>query len=109
MRAYKNKAQCLADFSRWYSTKDSDADAKKKYDFTVQIAPHVITEVEYWNGHQIWTETKKGGRAVRRDKANRIMWVSPSIVFPPISGLSEFVVEDPKQGWIIKNRPVLCG
>lgn len=107
LRAYKNKAQCLADFSNWHATKEADADAKQKYEFTVQIAPAAVTEYEFWeshigwNGHQIWAETKKGGRAVRRDKSDNIVWVSPGILFPLLSAMSEFVTEDPNNGWQI--------
>lgn len=85
---YKNPEQCLADFSDWYETKDKNADAKRKYDFTVQIAPAAIEEYHYWsqhaswNGHHIWDETKKGGRACRRDGNNRITWMSPGLMFP---------------------------
>ena len=108
LRAYKNKAQCLSDFSEWYVGKDVDADAKAKYDFSVQFAPQAIREFEYWqthpswNGHQIWETTKKGGRAVRR-KAGQIVWVSPGIIFPVVSGLSAFVTHDPQEGWIIEK------
>ena len=107
LRAYKNKAQCLSDFSDWYLRKDDDTEVKAKYDFTVQFAPQAIKEFEHWqahsswNGHKIWETTKKGGRAVRRDSAGQINWVSPGIVFPVVSGLSAFVVQDPQQRWII--------
>ena len=109
LRAYKNRAQCLSDFSDWYTRKNSDLEAKAKYDFTVQFAPQAITEFEYWrthsgwNGHQIWEETKKGGRAVRRNKAGRIIWVSPGIIFPLVSGLSAFLVQDTRQRWSIEK------
>ena len=72
LRAYKNKAQCLADFSHWYLNKKEDPEARAKYDFTVKFAPQAIKEFEYWQTHPGWTGhnihemTKKGGRAVRR-------------------------------------------
>lgn len=108
LRAYKNKAQCLSDFSEWYMIRQSKPDAKAKYDFTVQFAPQAIREFEYWqthsswNGHQIWEMTRKGGRAVRR-KAGQIVWVSPGIIFPVVSGLSAFVTQDSKEGWAIRK------
>ncbi|MCY3606226.1 MAG: AIPR family protein [Gammaproteobacteria bacterium] len=112
LRAYKNKAQCLSHFADWHGTRKSDPHAKEKYDFTVEFAPHAIREFEYWqqhpgwNGHQIWATTKKGGRAVRRDKQKNITWVSPGIVFPLVSGLSAFVIRRPRKGWVI-DKPDL--
>ena len=101
LRAYKNPEQCLTDFCHWYETRGSNANSKARYDFTVQIAPLALLEYEKWsshpdwNGHHIWEETKKGGRAVRRDKkTQKIDWVSPAILFPLMGSLSEFSVKD---------------
>jgi len=112
LRAYKNPEQCLTDFSDWYEHKKSDRDARNKYEFTVQIAPYAIEEYEYWerheswNGHRVWEETKKGGRACRRDKANKIVWVSPGLVFPILGAMSEFVQETKPGKWSI-SKPSL--
>jgi hypothetical protein len=110
LRAYKNPEQCLTDFSNWYETKGADPDAKRKYDFTVSIAPIAIQEYEHWeahdgwNGHRVWTETKKGGRACRRDEAsNRIIWVSPGLVFPILGAISEFAAETQPGKWVISK------
>jgi AIPR protein len=109
LRAYKNPEQCLTDFSTWYENRDKDPIAKKKYEFTVQIAPYAITEYEYWekqeewNGHHIWDETKKGGRACRRDKSGSIVWVSPGLVFPILGAMSEFVEEKSPGKWVISK------
>jgi hypothetical protein len=109
LRAYKNPEQCLTDFSEWYDAKDRDEEARRKYEFTVQIAPHAIAEYEYWekhegwNGHKIWEETKKGGRACRRDKAGRIVWVSPGLIFPILGAVSEFVEETSPGKWRISK------
>jgi hypothetical protein len=109
LRPYKNPEQCLSDFSAWYEAKDSDAEARAKYQFTVQIAPYAISEYDLWerhptwNGHHIWDETKKGGRACRRDKNNKIVWVSPGIVFPILGAMSEFVTKDSSDKWKIQK------
>lgn len=111
LRAYKNPEQCLTDFSQWASDKDRDQLARRKYEFTVQIAPHAIKEYEFWethtawNGQRVWEETKKGGRACRRDEKNRIIWVSPGLVFPIVGAMSEFVGRDSKGRWRI-SKPV---
>lgn len=109
LRAYKNPEQCLSDFSRWYETKGTDPEAKKKYEFTVCIAPYAIKEYSYWeghnewNGHSIWEETKKGGRACKRNADGEIDWVSPGLVFPTLGAMSEFVVSGEKDEWRIKK------
>jgi hypothetical protein len=110
LRAYKNPEQCLTDFSGWFDRRELDPIAKAKYNFTVQIAPYAIQEYDYWerhdgwNGHNIWEETKKGGRACRRDKAKKIIWVSPGLVFPVLGAMSEFVEEVSPGVWKI-NKP----
>jgi len=109
LRAYKNPEQCLTDFCEWFVSKDNPED-KHKYDFTVQIAPYALQEYEKWeshsewNGHKIWAETKKGGRAVRRNKkTKKIEWVSPAILFPLMGAMSEFCVKDKKGRWRIEK------
>lgn len=109
LRAYKNPEQCLTDFCEWFETKKSNANARAKYKFMVDIAPHALLEYARWeqhpawNGHHIWDETKKGGRAVRRDHQNRIIWVSPALLFPLMGALSEFAAQDSSGHWIIKK------
>lgn len=107
LRPYKNPEQCLTEFSEWYEAKDKDPVARRKYEFTVQIAPYAISEYAYWerheawNVHHIWEETKKGGRACRRDKAGKIVWISPGLLFPILGAMSEFVVEKSPGQWVI--------
>lgn len=106
LRAYKNPEQCLTDFCHWYETKGVNKRTREKYEFTVQIAPYALREYERWeshpewNRHHIWEETKKGGRAVRRDKkSKKITWVSPAILFPLMGALSEFAAMDGNGKW----------
>jgi len=107
LRAYKNPEQCLTDFCDWQKNRNTDVASKTKYEFTVQIAPHVLNEYKHWeahpawNGHKIWEQTK-GGRAVRRDTSGKIIWVSPALIFPLMGALSEFV-ERQKVGWKIEK------
>jgi hypothetical protein len=111
LRAYKNPEQCLTDFSRWYESKDVDPESKAKYEFSVEIAPLAIDEYNYWeaheawNGQYIWEETKKGGRACRRDQmTGKVKWVSPGLVFPILGAMSEFV-EQLDDEWVISKPP----
>jgi hypothetical protein len=111
LRPYKNPEQCLTDFSEWYEQKDIDPVARSKYNFTVQMAPYAISEYEYWerheswNGHRLWEETKKGGRACRRDKVGKVVWVSPGLVFPIVGAMAEFV-EEKALGWAVVKPKV---
>lgn len=111
LRAYKMAEQCLTDFSDWYEHKGTDAEAKAKYEFTVAIAPTALAEYEYWerhaawNGQKIWEETQKG-RACRRDKAGKIVWVSPGLVFPVMGAMSEFVTKSASGNWEL-SKPSL--
>jgi hypothetical protein len=120
LRPYKNPEQCLTEFSEWYESgkkkkdegKEFDTAALARYEFTVQIAPFALEEYEYWekhdawNGHRVWEETKKGGRACRRDKSGKIVWVSPGLVFPIVGAMSEFVQEALPGKWAI-TKPTL--
>src|SRR5207248_581310 len=89
--------------------KKGDQEAARKYDFTVAIAPYALAEYEYWerhnawNGHRVWEDTKKGGRAVRRDKSGKIVWVAPGLVFPIVGAMGEFVAETSPSRWEIKK------
>ena len=109
LRAYKNPEQCLTDFSEWYDARKEDPIARAKYEFTVQIAPYAMEEYEFWerhegwNGHNVWQETKKGGRACRRDSKKKIIWVSPGLVFPILGAMSEFIEEKSPGNWAISK------
>jgi hypothetical protein len=110
LRAYKNPEQCLTDFCDWFESKEVNSEKKQKYDFTVQIAPHALLEYDRWaahpewNKHHIWEETRKGGRAVRRNKkTKKIEWVSPAILFPLMGAMSEFSEKDKKGQWRLRK------
>jgi hypothetical protein len=112
LRPYKNPEQCLTEFSSWFEDRGRDQAAARKYSFTVQIAPYAIEEYGFWekhpawNGQRVWEETKKGGRACRRDRrTGRIVWVSPGLVFPILGAISAFVMEIEPGRWEIRKPP----
>lgn len=110
LRPYKNPEQCLTDFSDWWENYETDASAKAKYDFTVEMAPFAFREYSYWENHPGWTgqnlyEKTTGGRACRRANG-KVVWVSPGIIFPIVGAMSEFVVWDSKKGWTIDKPQV---
>jgi len=111
LRAYKNAAQCMTDFCDWYGS--TDPSNKRKYDFTVQMAPQALKEYDYWEKHSewnkqyLWEKTKKGGRAVRRDReTKKINWISPAILFPIMGAMSEFVTKDKEDNWRIQKPTI---
>jgi hypothetical protein len=112
LKPYKNKAQCLSDFSEWFVNRKTDAGAAERYQFVLDMAVVAFQEYAYWekhpawNGYQIWEQTKKGGRAVRRDKGNKIVWVSPGILFPLMNALSAFVRQDAHGKWVLDKPTV---
>lgn len=112
---YKQAGKCLKDFGEWAQSRKLDPDAKRRYDFTTQIAVAAIKEYRYWenhsawNGHHLHEKSKsanggapKGGRPVRRGPDNKIIWVAPGLLFPIMSALAAFVVQ--KDGiWVIEK------
>lgn len=113
LRPYKNPEQCLTDFCEWFETKGTNPANKAKYDFTIEIAPHALVEYHKWESHpdwnkqNMWEKTKKGGRALRRDKkTKKIAWISPSILFPIMGAMSEFIVKDKKGKWQIQKPKI---
>jgi hypothetical protein len=110
LRAYKNPEQCLTDFTTWYESRSSNGAAAAKYKFVIDIAPQAWALYKKWEAHDGWNglrifeETKKGGRAIRRDrKTGRITWVSPGLLFPLMGALSEFATVDDHGRWVIKQ------
>jgi hypothetical protein len=113
---YKQGGKCLTEFSEWARAASAgDADAKKRYDFTVAIAPIAIQEYRHWQQHDGWnaqrlheygkrSDKPHGGRPVRRD-TNKVVWVAPGILFPIMSALSAFVRR--KNGKWVLEKPSL--
>lgn len=109
VRAYSGAEQCLTNFARWAEQRNSDPQSALRYAFTVQMAPIALREYRYWerhdawNGQRVWEQTSKG-RACRRDpKTNKVVWVSPGLIFPIVAAMSEFVVE--RDGTWILDKP----
>lgn len=115
--AYKQGGKCLTDFCEWAKDREKAEDvekkeiAKRRYDFTVQMAPTAIKTYrsfeahDGWNGHRLHEKGKRsdkpeGGRPVRRDNDGRVSWVAPGILFPMMFALSAFVKET-NNGWVL--------
>jgi len=109
LKPYKHKSKCLEEFSDWYMNRSSDSAAKEKYDFVISMAALALEEYSYWekheawNGMRIWEDTKKGGRACKRDANGKVVWVSPGIMFPLMNALSAFVERDENGQWKLEK------
>lgn len=110
LRPYKNPEQCLKEFSQWWMDRKTDLVAAEKYRFMIEIASQAIDEYAYWERNEAWNgaglfeETKKGGRACRRDKkTGKVVWVSPGIIFPIVGAMGEFVTQDESGRWILRK------
>ncbi|MEP3805909.1 MAG: AIPR family protein [Sulfitobacter pontiacus] len=113
LKPYKQRGNCLDDFTRWYQNRGTDEADKARYDFTLQIAPTALRELENWTAGSMFNhkglrvETgKQNKRSFRRDgKGGQIVWASPGIVFPILSAFSEFVErEDDK--WVLRKPEI---
>ena len=112
---YKQAGKCLSDFCKWDELKDSCPDAKRRYDFTIQIAADAVKEFRYWSEHDAWngqrlhekgkgTAAPRGGRPVRR--TNGIVTnVAPGLLFPILSAVSVFV-ENENGVWVIRKPKI---
>jgi len=112
--SYKQGGKCIGDFSEWAEYRKTDSEAKKRYNFTVQMGPIAVQEYRYWEAHDSWnghrlhefgkkSERPHGGRPVRRDKASgKVNWVAPGILFPMMSALAAFVREENGQ-WFLEK------
>lgn len=109
LKPYMNKAKCLEDFSNWYKNRKTDKSAKAKYDFTLSISVLAMREYEswetsqHWVGQRIWEDTQKGGRTCKRDDSGGIVWMSPGIMYPLMSAMSEFVKQNDDGDWVIEK------
>lgn len=109
LKPYMNKAKCLEEFSNWYKNRKTDKTAKVKYEFTLNMAVTAMREYEtwetseHWVGQRIWEDTQKGGRTCKRDKNGNIVWMSPGIMYPLMSSMSEFVAKNEKGEWELKK------
>ena len=118
LRAYKNRAQCLKDFTDWQmhaqlvrkGDKEADKQQAAKYEFMVEIAPWAMKEYEYWRHHEGWQglrlreKTKSGKRAITRNRTSGQITVADGIIFPVVGAMAEFVEKDSKKGWCIKRQ-----
>lgn len=113
---YKQGGKCLADFSNWAQDANKDPEAKKRYDFMVDMVATAIREYRHWEHHEGWNNLRlheygktsdkpHGGRPIKRDKVTgKVNWVAPGLLFPVMSALSAFVVK--KNGKWMLDKPL---
>jgi AIPR protein len=86
---YSMKAKCLKDFQEIFDkAQNEDDNAKKLYDFYLDIAPQALKLYSQWKTHQGFCGT--GLRAIQRE-GGAIIEVPDGIIFPIIAAMSAFV------------------
>ncbi len=113
LKSYKNRAYCLIDFENDVITKDrptetkeeetAKAEAKARYDYFVDMAGTGWKEYIKWRHHDGWKGLylKENTRAIRRTDEGHT--VADGVVFPILSAMSYFVVQNKSDKWILKT------
>jgi hypothetical protein len=104
LKAYKQRAQCRADFEdAAFAALEDDEDRPDliaKHQYYVDIAPHAWKTYEYWRSNPKWSGKylQERTKAIVRDDDEH--QVADGIIFPILSALSLFV-QKKKNGWTI--------
>lgn len=103
LKSYKNRAYCLVDFEADVVAKDTDASAKARYDYFVDMAGIAWKTYSGWRHHDGWKGKylKENTRAIRRT-ANGYYTVADGVIFPIIAAMSYFVAETKKGRWALQ-------
>lgn len=109
LKSYKSAASCLANFCSWQENKDTDPEAKAKYECTISLAPKAWEEYEYWNSTLKWDriqETYKSSkkRVCKKNSSGVVLQMSHGVLFPVLSAIKNFVVEESPGNWQIRKH-----
>jgi hypothetical protein len=112
LRPYKSAATCLENFCLWQQTKDSDEEARAKYEFTISLAPKAWAEYEHWNSHPDWigtgiqeTYNTSKKRVCKKNKSGRkVISCSHGLLFPVLGAMKHFVKKLPSGEWVIDKH-----
>lgn len=94
---FVERSQCLQDFIQWQSLKDSDIQARKKYLFTLAIAPQALEIYRFWLNLKDWTSDEfaeqimDNGSIIHTDAAGNVRWINPGLINPIVHAMSVFV------------------
>ena len=109
LKSYKSASSCLANFCSWQENKNTDPEAKAKYDCTVSLAPKAWEEYEYWNSKLKWPgiqETYKTSnrRVCKKNSSGVVESMSHGVLFPVLGSIKNFVKQDPSGDWLIDKH-----
>lgn len=105
MRAYKNAAQCLADFEKDYLARDSDHGAMRRYEYFCDMAGEAWRVYRKWRSHPDWEDKYLRSDAKQVRRKNEVIIVADGITFPLLAALSNFVKKSADGHWHMDLPP----
>ncbi|MDE2227430.1 MAG: AIPR family protein [Alphaproteobacteria bacterium] len=98
MKAYKNAAQCLADFEHAYLKRNSGGTDAGRYRYFCDMAGEAWRVYTHWRSHSAWEGQylRADAKQIRR-KSGEIV-VADGLVFPALAALSNFVKKNEGSG-----------
>lgn len=109
IRSYKNAAACLADFMKIHDRRTVDPEAKRQYEYFLDMAWTGWQLYAHWRGAEVWSSKRLRSDAQQavRDRDGTIMKVHDGVIFPILAALSEFVRFDKtSKSWAYKQPSV---
>lgn len=109
IRSYKNAASCLSDFIRIYDARTSSAEAKRQYQYFLDMSGKAWSLYIHWKTTEAWSDKRLRSDAQQaiRDHDGKITKVHDGVIFPILAALSKFVRYDKvSKRWIYKQPSV---
>jgi len=109
IRSYKNAAACLTDFIKIHDKHRVDAEAKRQYQYFLDMAGTAWNLYSHWRAAEVWSSKRLRSDAQQavRDDDGSIRKVHDGVIFPILAALSKFVrFEKVTKRWIYRQPSV---
>jgi hypothetical protein len=109
IRSYKNAAACLADFMKIHDKHSTDVEAKRQYQYFLDMAGTAWRLYSHWKAAEVWSSKRLRSDAQQavRDQTGAIMKVHDGVIFPILAALSKFVrLDKSSKRWTYKQPGV---
>ena len=109
IRSYKNAAACLTDFMRIHDRRSVDGEAKRQYQYFLDMAGTAWNLYSHWKAADVWSSKRLRSDAQQavRDNDGTIKKVHDGVIFPILAALSKFVrFEKVTKHWIYRQPSV---